>query len=449
MKNNIKQNLRVIAGMLLLAVAFTACDNRNDLGFEMLPGEDLINVKNVVIKDDISAYTHTEDGLISSGGTSLLGSLNDPVFGSSHINFAAQFRLSSYPAFGTNPVPDSVRLFLYFRTVYGDTITPQHLKVYEMAESIDPYTDYTQDIDLKSMAYDNVLGEIDYLAKVKMDSTETDTLYQLISIPLDNSLGEKLVNLDSLSLISNDVFLKFFKGLYIEAEKLNGSVGNMIKLEAASSSSFQGSALVVYYNNDENIEKELDPEEDADTLSRAFIITPYSARVNSIEHDYTGTVFEGNLNQEVVMDEYLYIQPTGGLKSKFYIEGLENWKDSTNTAINKAELVFQVDTIVTDKDNFAPPSQLLVTFIDDDGEERIPADYFFNPLFYGGYLNSNYQYRFNITQHMQRVIEGDVGNNGFYLSTGRKTSYANRVVLESPLKGSGVQLIVTYSKLLE
>uniref|UniRef100_UPI0032179B36 DUF4270 domain-containing protein n=1 Tax=uncultured Draconibacterium sp. TaxID=1573823 RepID=UPI0032179B36 len=452
MKNNIKQTLRIIAGMLLLAMAFTACDDRNDLGFEMLPGEDLINVKNVIVKDEITAYTHTEDKLISSGGISLLGSLNDPVFGKTHINFAAQFRLSSYPnyeefsGFGTNPVADSVRLYLYFRNVYGDTITSQNFKVYEMAESLDPYAEYTQDIDLKSMVYNNLLGEITYLPKIKMDSTETDTLYQLITIPLDNSLGDKLINADSLDMITNDIFLQFFKGLYVEAEDINGAVGNMITLDAASSSSFQGSALGVYFNNDEIV---ADTALTDTSFFKSYVISQYSARVNSIENDYTGTPFEENLDQEVVMDENIYIQPTGGLKTKFFIEGLENWKDSTNTAINKAELVFQVDTIITDKENFTPPSGLLVTFINEDGEERLLPDYLFNPGFFGGYLNDSYEYRFNITQHLQDIIKGEVGNNGFYLSTGRQINYANRVVLESPLKGSGIQLRITYSKLLE
>jgi len=452
-KNNIKQSLRVVAGVLLLAVVFSACSEKNELGFEVLPSEDLINVKSVVVKDNISAFTFSEDGLISSGGRSMLGSLNDPQFGSTHVNFAAQFRLSSYPQFGTNAVADSIKLYLYYRSVYGDTITAQNFKVYELESPLNADIDYTQDVDLKSLAYDKLLGEINYTPKIELDSASQDTLYQLIAIPLDISLGEKLVNADSTDLISNDVFLEYFKGLYLESAKITDQVGSLLTLEASSSSTFQGSALVLYYNNDENIAE----GEEADTLSRAFIITPNSARVNSIEHDYTGTPFYDNIDQEVIQDENIYIQPTGGLKSKILIDGLESWRDSVTIrgndtikyAINRAEIIFQVDTVTTDKDNFAPPPQLLFTFIDNDGEERLPTDYFFNPSFYSGYMYEGYTYRFNITQHLQRIINGDVGNNGFYLSTGRKTSSANRVVLESPIKGSGIQLKITYSTFLE
>lgn len=438
-KNNTKQVLRLVAGVLLLAAVFTSCNETNDLGLEVLPGTDLITVKEVVIKDDISSFTHSEEGLISSGGTSLLGSFNDPVFGDTDIEFAAQFRLTSYPTFGTNTVVDSVRLYLYYKAIYGDTLTAQQFSVYELEAPLDADQDYTQDIDLKAMSYDQLLGKISHTPKMEIDSASNDTAFQSIIIPIDNSLGNKLVNLDSTILSNNDSLLDAFKGLFVETKEVTSDLGTILTLETASAS-----RLVVYYNNEENSAKDT-----PDTLFTSFIITNNSARVNSINHDYSGTPFEPLLNQQVTQDENIYIQPTGGLKALILIDGLENWKDSANTAINKAELIFQTDTIATDKDNFVPPSQLLVTFIDDDGNEKLPKDYYFNPNFYGGFLYPEYKYRFNITQHMQAIIDGEVDNNGFYLSTGRRTHYANRVILEGATKATGIQLIVTYSKFSE
>lgn len=438
-KNNTKQVLRLVAGVLLLAAVFTSCNETNDLGLEVLPGTDLITVKEVVIKDDISSFTHREEGLISSGGTSLLGSFNDPVFGDTDIEFAAQFRLTSYPTFGTNTVVDSVRLYLYYKAIYGDTLTTQQFSVYELETPLDADQDYTQDIDLKAMSYDQLLGKISHTPKMEIDSASNDTAFQSIIIPIENSLGNKLVNLDSTILSNNDSLLDAFKGLFVETKEVTSDLGTILTLETASAS-----RLVVYYNNEENSAKDT-----PDTLFTSFIITNNSARVNSINHDYSGTPFEPLLNQQVTQDENIYIQPTGGLKALILIDGLENWKDSANTAINKAELIFQTDTIATDKDNFVPPSQLLVTFIDDDGNEKLPKDYYFNPNFYGGFLYPEYKYRFNITQHMQAIIDGEVDNNGFYLSTGRRTHYANRVILEGATKATGIQLIVTYSKFSE
>lgn len=436
-KNRIKHAFGLISGIVLVALVFIGCNEANDLGLEVLPGKDLINVYNTTIKDNITATTELEESLISSGGVSLLGSFNDPYFGSTNIDFAAQFRLTSFPDFGTNPVVDSMFFYLYYKGVYGDTITSQNYKVYELIESLDPDEDYTQDIDLKSMASTQLIGEINYTPKIKIDTTTQDTLYQLIKIPIDKSLGEKLVNTDSVMLASNDSFLTVFKGLYLDSEVISSDIGGLLTLSASSSSTFQGSALVVYYNNDENTGSE------ADTLSYPFIITENSARVNSIHHDYSSAPFNNGVNDK------LYIQPTGGLKSFFQINGLEDWRDSTNVGINRAELVFKIDTIASDIHTYAPPPQLLVTFVDDEGNEKLPTDYYFNPLYFGGYLSADYEYHFNITQHMQRIMEGSVDNNGFYISTGRRTYYANRVILEGANSVNGIELTVTYSKFLQ
>ncbi|WP_297088676.1 DUF4270 domain-containing protein [uncultured Draconibacterium sp.] len=455
MKYSRTQLLKAFSGLLILVSALVACNSdENDLGLGILPKEDLINVRNISVSDKISSFTFTENGIVSNKSDyNLLGTFNDPVFGKTTVDYAAQFRLTSYPDFGTNPVVDSVRLYIFYRNVYGDTLTQQHIKVYELETYLDPDAEYTQDIDLKSMASDVPLAEFDFTPKVELDSATQDTNFQMLTIPLDNSLGEKLVYADSLDLINNDVFLQYFKGLFIESEDVSGK-GALITLHTMATSTFQGSALLVYYNNDENMD--LEEGESPDTLSRAFLITDYSARISGIEHDYTGTPFFDHLDQEDVEDDVVYVQPTGGLKSRITISGLENWKDSTNMGINKAEIVFHVDTVKSDIHNYPPPSQLMFTFVAPDEEEYRPIDYFFNPVFYGGYLDtSDYSYSFNITQHVQRIIdvtdpEDDdfVGNQGFFLTTGRRVDIANRVVMKSA-KNDGVEMRITYSKFLD
>jgi hypothetical protein len=455
-ETTINLKYRFLAGLAFFVIILAGCNQVNDLGMELLPSTDLIEVKNVVLKESISSFTFGEDSIkTGAGGKSLLGSFNDPVFGNTTIDFATQFRLMAYPDFGENPVTDSVKLFLYYRIVYGDTITPQKFRVYELESAIDIDNDYYQNVDLKSMASDQLLGEVEYTPVVGLDSLYADTFYQLITIPLDISLAEKLVNADSLQMINNDIFLDFFKGLYIETEKITDEGGAILTLEASSVGDFQGSALLIYYDNDEN-----KAEEFPDTLSMPYIVSEFSARVNRITHDYAGTTFEANLNSELEQDSLIYIQSTGGLQSKILIDDLSHWQDSTNIAINKAELIFQIDTIASDPDRplviaasdplkFAPPSQLLFTVIDENGDEFLPIDYLFSPSFYGGYLNVGYTYRFNITQHLQQMIEGQAENYGFFLTTSQKSSEANRVVLKGSTSETGIKLIITYSKFLQ
>ena len=141
------------------------------------------------------------------------------------------------------------------------------------------------------------------------------------------------------------------------------------------------------------------------------------------------------------------MQATGGLKAKVTIDDLNSWADSVNTAINKAELIFQIDTAASQLKEFPPPAQLYLTYIDSTNAEQLPDDYFTSYLYYGGFLNTDdYSYHFNITQHLQDIIEGRIVNRGFYLTTGRKADQANRVVLKGSTSTKGIRLIITYSK---
>jgi hypothetical protein len=455
-KKNIilKYRLALLIGILIATI--NACDEPSDLGMELLPSTDLIEIRNLEETESLNSFTYREDSIrTDEANKSLLGSLNDPVFGKATIHFATQFRLISSPEYGTNPVADSIKLFLYYRHIYGDTITPLKLKIYELDQELLVDTTnsqgetsdfpYYQDTDLKSMASDYQIGEFNFVPEVKKDSASGDTLYQLLSIPLDISLGEKLVNADSTQIENNQAFLDFFKGLYIEAEKNTNEGGSIITLEAASSDAFQGSALLVYYNNDENKN-----EEEPDTLYHPYVITQFSARINSFNHDYSGTPFVSQLNQETDEDSLIYLQTTGGLKSKIYINNLSSWQDSVNTAINKAEIIFQIDTIASDLEKFPPPSRMLFTVVDENGDEYIPVDYVFSPDFYGGVLNTDdYTYRFNITQHVQQIIDGKIENRGFFLSTAIKNSEMKRVIIKGSKSNTGIRFVITYSKFLQ
>lgn len=454
--NNNKYIKRHNLLVIIVCTVFTVygCNKINDLGVGLLPPGDLLDVRNTILKEDISAYTFLEDSVITSNATkSLLGSFNDPIFGNTTINFATQFRIQSFPDYGTNPTIDSTFLYLYYRTVYGDTTTTQQIRVYELEDPI--YYDttdsagktseyiYYYDVDLKQMASPQIIGQVDFIPKVSLDSTSSDTLAQILKIPVDVSIAEKLVSADQSNIISNDAFLDYFKGVFIETEKVD-SGGAIISLETTNT------ALVVYYNNDENRADTL-----PDTLNMAYYMTEFSARVNNFVHDYSSTPFYNNLNSDSNEDSLIFIQAMGGLESKIKIDNLSSWKDSVviingdsiKYIINKAELIFNVDTTITDIKKFPLPNRLLFTYIDTAGQQFLPRDYAFYADYYGGtFVKEDYTYRFNITQHLQQIINGEIENRDFYLKTANSNSEANRVVLKGSTSKKGIQLIVTYTK---
>ena len=440
MKSNYKYKSQFITALVFMVMALSSCEEQSSIGVEVLPAGDLLSVRSVVQKN-MKSFTFSEDSIrTDEASKSLLGSFTDSLFGNTTVGFAAQFRLYDFPDFGKNPKADSVKLYLYYRVVYGDTVTKQKFNVYELESPLDVDSRYTQNIDLRSMSSD-LIGEYLYKPKIKQDSTTKDTFYQLINIPINISLGEKLINADSMQMINNDVFLEYFKGLYIETEKLTKRGGAILSLETVQLGSFNGSALVLFYSNDSAKSKA-----GGDTsLIMPYIISNYSARVNRIEHDYTKVPFYSKLNQETVEDSLIYVQANGGLKSRVLIDGLSSWSDSVNIAINKAELIFQIDTISSQIHKFTPPLQMLFTVVDDSGKEFLPKDYVFNPSFYGGGLRKDYTYHFNITQHVQEIIDGNAQNLGFYLTPAQKNNEANRVVLKGSKSKTGIKLIITYS----
>jgi hypothetical protein len=117
-------------------------------------------------------------------------------------------------------------------------------------------------------------------------------------------------------MTSNDDFLKIFKGLFISSTPINRK-GTLVSVNA------NASMIVLYYH-----------DAASDTLGFAYRVTANSANVASYLHDYSLARFYPNLNKEINTDSLIYIQPTGGIKSKILVPSFTTWKDSANYAIN-------------------------------------------------------------------------------------------------------------------
>jgi hypothetical protein len=459
---------KFVAGFALMMIVLWGCkDELNKTGLGILPTGDLVNVlEKTIDKGNIKAYTVTDEKQRTDETLhNLLGSYNDPIFGKSTVDFASQLRLLSYPNFRKNDKIDSLVYYLAYKELYGDTIpTPQKLKVYELASDLSFDAKYYQDEKLKALAKSEVLAEKDYTPKFKLDSlTSTygstkkapkDTVTQVIAFHLNNSLATKLMAADSATLSSNDPniktgnkgFLDYFKGLYVEAGDLNqrGTIMKILNLGL-------GSGMVLFFHKDNDTTK----------YSYTFNVSKFSARVNRFTHDYSAPLFLAKLDKKDQLDSLIYLQTTGGLASKIYIPKLsslkllfpELGKDTTKLAINKAELIFQVDETLTDKKMMKvllPPYKVILSAIAADGSLYFPADLAFSQSYFGGYYNSvDKTYRFNLAKHLQEMIDKKKGreNYGFYLSTDARNTIFRRVILKGTTSKTGIRLNITYSKL--
>ena len=450
MKRKLKKQCKLGIVFTLLALVLWNCkDDPNSTGMGLLPGSDIKTVGDVIEKESNKAFTK-HDILIKTDepNYNILGTLNDPVFGKTSANMACQVRLTTYPPYNESSQADSVVLYLLYKEVYGDTLTQQSLKVYELQDPIFADTTgiygsgdypYYQDADLKALANPTPIGELNFTPKFELDSTGTDTIAQELAIKLDNSIAERLIHADSLDMVDNDAFLDFFKGLYVEAQPVDAAEGGaLLRIYALAA----GTDLTMYYTN-------VTDTLVTDSLNFSYRINSNSARISSYTHDYSLTDFGAKFDDETSPDSLIYLQTLGGLRAKVEVPSLDTWIDSSDFIINKAKLIFHVDTVASDYHNFALPSFLALYAIDDKYPDGIlPADYSVSPSLYGGYYNStDATYSFIITHHLQNIIEGSQDNLGFYLSTSFQNEQARRVVLKGSSSHVGIRLEVTYTKL--
>lgn len=440
MKDRYFELKNLIGTILLFTLLIYGCHKGDEtLGINLLPGVHVFETRYFQDKESITAFTFSDEKIrVDHPRYNLLGSFNDPLFGTTNGSFAAQFRMPYYPRFEKDATLDSLILQMSYKYVYGDTLTSQTILVHELSSDLNSDATYLSSYNIKNLAKSDVLGSSDYIPKFKIDSTRVDTTSQIIRIRLDPTLGTRLLKMDTLDLVSNDKFLKGpngFKGLYIESTPVS-SKGSLMRIDSPSG------ALVVYYHTAEH-----------DTLGYAFKLSGNSANVSAYIHDYSTTKFFPHMNQEIIQDSLVYLQPTGGTKIKVNMTKLSNWKDSTNYVINKATLIVHVDTVLTDMRRFEIPPQISLKIINDNGDEEFPKDGSISLSYYGGIYNYiTATYNFNITQHLQQIITGEKHNNGFYLVQPERDTSPKRVVLKGGTSTRGessatpIELDITYSR---
>ncbi len=433
MKDRYFELKNLLGAILLFSVMICGCQKGDQsLGINILPGVKLLETRydkeNGTIKTSILTDTKIR---VDRPAYDLLGSFNDPIFGRTDAAFAVQFRLPYHPDYPADATLDSIVLNMTYKKIYGDTISYQTIKVYELTSALEYNAKYLSSFNLKNISSPELLGTRRFIPRFRTDtlSPPQDTTLQNIRIRLSNSFGNKLLAIDSLNMISNDLFVNIFKGLYIEPTSVSRR-GTLVSINTTSP------AIVLYYHDAAK-----------DTLGFAYYVTANSANVSGFTHDYTSSRIGTNLDKANNLDSLFYIQPTGGLKSKIEVPSLSTWKDSGNYTINKATLTFHVDTILSDSRRYPMQSRLYLKILSDTGEETFPADSQLSSLYYGGFYDGiTATYSFNITQHLQQLIQGTVQNTGFYLVPSDRNSTGQRVVLKGLGSTKPVELNISYTR---
>jgi len=327
--------------ILMTALLFSCKKDISKIGVDVVGANPL----KVVYMDTVTikAYSELIDSLRTDElSAHVLGAYKDPIFGTLNASIYSQFRLiggfEDYD-FGTNPVIDSVRLYIKYSDtdVYGDTNYMQNLTVYELGEDMLRDTFYYSFQNLRTK-YD-ILGQTSFIPV--FDSVQyidgEDTLQKLrpITIPLANEFGTRLLMLDTLAYSSNEEFLKEFKGIYITTldQNLPSFGGSLVNTNFDDDETY----INLFYHNDE-----------ADSLEFKLATDFSTARFSNFNHyDYQDAdplfyqqVVEGDTT---LGEQKLYMQGLAGVRTVIEFPYLHKMSDYYNYAVNEAKSIGEVE----------------------------------------------------------------------------------------------------------
>ncbi len=424
----------MLAAIFLIGLYLSSC-NKQEHGVGVgLFNEDNILGAHLIDTFQIQSYSKIEDSSISNSlGNVNLGFYNDPFFGPTRAGFYTQFEIASSGInFGDTLNCDSI--ILYLKLGYGDLdyYGPSNEKLRFDVHLISQSSDFNKDsiyYTSSTLAVNREsLVDPDFNNLVQPNFTDTvfydrDTSFQsygigVLAIKLKNSFGQKLLDLNGTSVMeSNENFLEEFKGIYVSVVGEDGE--DILYIDVQD----YGTAIMLYYKEGT----------DQSLSDHHFIIDDISAHFNSFQHDYdqSSLRLQAALVDSTIGNNYLFTQSGGGFKSYVHFPTLLDLKNSqVLIPVNKVELIIPIEEGST-KD-YAPPEQLFIFRINDDGEEELILDQYIGHVD-GFYNEIENQYRFNIIRHIQAVLNGDLNPNGLVIKTSNPGNTPNRVLLNGSL----------------
>jgi len=247
-----------------------------------------------------------------------------------------------------------------------------------------------------------------------IDTITVDDLNPSMKFNLDNDFfQERFVDHDNPSdFANNDNFVKYFRGLYIDADGMDGALMNLRASNAK---------VTIYYTND--IIRDEDEDEDLDnngvTGEQGVIVKTKQSmnfifgavRTGKYFRDYGGApIYNALMNPDKVNGEQkLYVQGASGSQVILDLMSNENLEilRSKNWLINEANL-----TIYLDGEQEEIPQHLFLynyeynSLVDDLFNPRFGPDVFGGDLEYDSEGNPE-RYKFRITKYIIEVLKAE------------------------------------------
>jgi hypothetical protein len=411
----LKKNIN-IAFLVLFTILISCKKENSTIGKDGLSSDKFLN-SDAIDTFQLETYTVLDDSLLSSNLTvNMLGSYQDPVFGSVNADFYTQFRLSGFnPVFGdlSTIVMDSFVLGMEYRGYYGN-LDPQTFEVYELDEALSSDSIYYS-YQIKTVKPQNLVMP----GKGTITPTpETQTIIggqgvePQIRIFLDTTFARNLmlegVNNPS-TYSSNELFLQYFKGLQVKVN--NPGQG-------------EGKGGILYFNNDDPLSK-LTIYYSQAGVSKAFdfYINSDCADFNHVLIDNSSKNVGNVINNINLGNKEFYAQAN---KSRAVVKFTTIDKIPKNAVIQYAQLNLPVSYYTLDP--FFPSSTISAATKINSSDKTL---YSLNIV--GIYSDFTKSYNVDVRDYVQKIVNGKIENLGVYLSPSKMLSSTERIVFNGAL----------------
>jgi hypothetical protein len=467
-KHNNPRNLRgffrlrslmsaLFAGALFLSV--TSCNEYDSIGLDLVDQPLSINSTDTI---SLVAFTAEEKPLITSQNSFLLLGFNhDPLFGKTRASIHTELLPVFIPPQFVNIhrdslVVDSVVLSFGYAGYAGNPAIPQRLRVYELGEIIPRDTVYS-DRALNIRREITVNNPVQSFRPNPRDSVMlgNDTVPNHpphLRINLDREFGRRfIITMDSLreqnaGFTTGDQFREYLKGFHVTVDESDIPGGAILYFNI--NSAYTG--FLIYYRKLGN--------ENGHTYQIA-LNNPTGRRYNQYEnfgHESASGLITAQLQGDTLQgDSLLFLQAMANYRVKLQIphiaELFENRQGSF--AINSARLVLPIDEAFP-IDSVSMARQLIILRENPENREELIfiddqlVDLSIPGYFGGVYSAKDKAYVFNITRHLQMILDNPNLNTPLYVRVSGSSQNAGRVVLKGPGRVNPMKLEIRYTQLI-
>jgi predicted small secreted protein len=449
---------------LVTVLMIACCALLSSCNEPSLVGEDFINDDIVDVQysdtfqvlarpiriDDVTVFDRSSNIQVGYG---VVGILDEPNFGRADYSVYVQYRTFNAITENDGFVVDSVVLQMKYDTIYffGDSLSKLHeIDVHRIVENFDADNGvYTAKQSL--MTDPMPLGSTPrFDAKPKRPyrlvdfEGDTITFDPQLRIRLDNALGEELLSLDSIDLVSDSLFTDAFQGLHILPKAVSQ------ELLGFQFTDLLNSGVTVYYRV-------------PDTSVTGFkgrqlelVTTDFRALAQHIERDRSGSLEQTLYDDQNDIDSLVFIE---GLEGPEVEIEFPNIRDLENVLVLKAELEIRaVEINGLNYDEFQPVSLIRTSYFNDD-DDLVPTDEYAeafgsNPVpgLFGGFVDKVesdtmpdfVRYTFNVSRTIQQMIDGEQPTK-LRLNAQPRVINARRSILYGTTGKIPMKLRITYT----